>query len=219
MRVRCPGETAFYRVLGDLPEDQVETVLLRWQEKLPGPPPDTLIAIDGQTLRHARGQELVSAIGTASGRWLGTVRVAEGSNEIPAAQTLIDRLELDGKLVVLDALHTQDRTAQQLHFDRGADYVMTVKANQKSLYQTLETKLQTQFFFPRRRREVRALQTVAVTPEEVGFAGATQIGQLRTRVRGGGRKEKETRYPHHQREPRAARRVGAARRETRLLGD
>ena len=109
---------------------------------------DTLIAIDGKTLRHSRGQELVSAIGGQTGRWLGTVRVADKSNEIPAAQTLIDRLELDGKLVVLDALHTQDLTAQKLFFERGADYVMTVKANQKSLYQTLETKLQTQAFSP-----------------------------------------------------------------------
>jgi hypothetical protein len=32
-----------------------------------------------------------------------------------------------------------------------------------------------------------------VTPEEVGFAAATQIGRLRTRVRGCGRKSQETR--------------------------
>lgn len=147
-RVRCPGETAFFRVLGALSADQVEAVLLRWQAKLLGPVHDTLIAIDGKTLRHSRGQELVSAIGGQTGRWLGTVRVADKSNEIPAAQTLIDRLELDGKLVVLDALHTQDLTAHKLFFERGADYVMTVKANQKSLYQTLETKLQTQAFSP-----------------------------------------------------------------------
>lgn len=35
---------------------------------------------------------------------------------------------------------------------------------------------------------------MSVTPEEVGFAGAAQIGKLRTRVRGCGRKQKETRY-------------------------
>lgn len=147
-RVRCPGETAFFRVLGALSADQVEAVLLRWQAKLLGPVQDPLIAIDGKTLRHSRGQELVSAIGGQSGRWLGTVRVADQSNEIPAAQTLIERLDLDGKLVVLDALHTQDLTAQKLFFERGADYVMTVKANQKSLYQTLATKLPTQAFSP-----------------------------------------------------------------------
>lgn len=150
-RRRCPGETVFFRVLGNLPEDQVEQVLLRWQEKLLGPCTDPLIAIDGKALRHARGQQLVSALGVASGRWLGSVRVTEKSNEIPAAQILIDRLgpaQLDGKLVVVDALHTQDLTAQKLHFECGADYLMTVKANQKSLYQTLETKLQTGPFSP-----------------------------------------------------------------------
>ena len=41
---------------------------------------------------------------------------------------------------------------------------------------------------------MRALNTASVTPEEVGFAGATQIGKLRSRVRGCGRKVKETRY-------------------------
>jgi predicted transposase YbfD/YdcC len=74
--------------------------------------------------------------------------VADKRNEIAAAQTLIDRLDLEGKLVVLDALHTQDLTAQKLFFERGADYAMTEKANQKSLDQTLETKLPTQAFSP-----------------------------------------------------------------------
>jgi len=41
---------------------------------------------------------------------------------------------------------------------------------------------------------VRALNTTGVTAEEVGFAGARQIGKLRTRVRGCGRRVKETRY-------------------------
>lgn len=41
---------------------------------------------------------------------------------------------------------------------------------------------------------MRALATRSVTPEEVGFAAATQIGRLRTRVRGCGRKSKETRF-------------------------
>jgi hypothetical protein len=35
---------------------------------------------------------------------------------------------------------------------------------------------------------------VAVSAEEVGFAAARQIGKLRTRVRGCGRRVKETRY-------------------------
>ena len=56
-------------------------------------------------------------------------------------QALLDRQELEGKLVVLDALHTQDLTAQKIVFEKGADYVMTVKKNQETLYDTLEKKL------------------------------------------------------------------------------
>ena len=41
---------------------------------------------------------------------------------------------------------------------------------------------------------MRALHTVPVTPEEVGFPGAAQIGKLRTRVRGCRRRSQETRY-------------------------
>jgi len=41
---------------------------------------------------------------------------------------------------------------------------------------------------------VRALATLGVTAEEVGFAAAMQIGKLRTCVRGCGRRIRETRY-------------------------
>lgn len=149
-RRRCPGETLFQRVLAEVPATTVEAILLRWQAQILGPVTDTLIAIDGKTLCHADDTELVSALGAQTGRWLGTEPVAEDSNEIPAAQKLIDRLdlELDGKLIILDAMHTQTLTAQKIYHERGANYVMTVKANQKTLYATLETKLQTQSFSP-----------------------------------------------------------------------
>jgi hypothetical protein len=68
-----------------LSADQVDAVLLRWPAKLLGPVQDTLIAIDGEILPHSRSQKLVNAIGGQSGRWLGTVRVADKSNEIPAS--------------------------------------------------------------------------------------------------------------------------------------
>ena len=140
-RIRCPKETAFFRVLQAVDEDLLESILLRWQEKVLGPLKDDVIAIDGKVLRHAQGVQLVSSFAVKSGRWLGSIAVADKSNEIPAAQALLDRQELEGKLVVLDALHTQDLTAQKIVFEKGADYVMTVKKNQETLYNTLEKKL------------------------------------------------------------------------------
>ncbi len=147
-RIRSPKETAFFRVLQAVDDDLLEKILLRWQEKVLGPANDGVIALDGKKLRHARGVELVRCIGVESGRWLGTVVVAEKSNEIPAAQQLLDRQDVEGKLVVLDAMHTQDLTARKIVFEKGGDYVFTVKKNQKTLYQTLEKKLQPQLFSP-----------------------------------------------------------------------
>ena len=64
------------------------------------------------------------------GRWLGSEPVAEGSNEIPAAQQLLRRTELEGSLVTADALHTQAETARIVVQEQGGDFLFTVKGNQ-----------------------------------------------------------------------------------------
>ena len=51
--------------------------------------------------------QLVSAVSLPSGRCLGTELVEAKSNEIPAARSLLVKLgPLAGKVVLLDALHT-----------------------------------------------------------------------------------------------------------------
>jgi hypothetical protein len=104
------------------------------------------VIVDGKTLRHAH-VELVSAVNGA-GRWLGTVAVPEGTNEIPAARDQLAKVRLNGKTVLADALHTQTETVQQVLFEGGGDYVMTVKNNQKELVQTLATLLTAGDFSP-----------------------------------------------------------------------
>ena len=49
-------------------------------------------------------------------------------------------LDLVGRLVGLDALHTQMETAFNLVQGAGADYLLTVKGNQKGLRRTLRTR-------------------------------------------------------------------------------
>jgi predicted transposase YbfD/YdcC len=55
------------------------------------------------------------------------------------ARELLNRLELEERLVSLDALHTQDETARALVLEHGADYLLTVKGNQPTLRQQIET--------------------------------------------------------------------------------
>ena len=68
-----------------------------------------------------------------SGRWLGSEAVAPGSNEIPAVQRLLQRVDLDGSLVTADALNTQTETARIVVQDQGGDYLFTVKGNQSGV--------------------------------------------------------------------------------------
>ena len=120
----------------------MQSAVLRWQEQVLGPlPPDELIAIDGKTLCSARGLEIVNAFAPHSGRWLGSQRVEEGGHEITAARALIDKLDLSGRLVCLDALHTQRATAAQIVQESGGDFLLTVKGNQQCVESTLEEQI------------------------------------------------------------------------------
>jgi len=145
-RVRCPERSTFERVLAGVDAAAVERALLAWQAQVLGPVQDDLVIVDGKTIRHAQ-VELVSAV-SGKGRWLGTVSVAEGSNEIPAARALLAKVDLTGRRVLADALHTQTETAQQILYEGGGDYLLTVKGNQKGLVETLEGLLTQQSFSP-----------------------------------------------------------------------
>jgi hypothetical protein len=113
-RYRPPGESSFFRMLTHVPPRQLEAALLAWQDHVLGrrDPTDDLVAVDGKELLSSQGLEIASAYSVRDGRWLGSEPVAEGSNEIPAAQELLRRADIEGSLVTADALHTQTETAR-----------------------------------------------------------------------------------------------------------
>ena len=145
-RIRSPGESTFKRMLPQIDAAALERALLLWQQQVLGASQDKLVIVDGKTLRHAH-VELVSAV-DGSGRWLGTVPVKAGSNEIPAARELLSKVPVDHKTALADALHTQIETAQQILFEGGGDYALRVKDNRKELVQTLATLLTPGKFSP-----------------------------------------------------------------------
>jgi len=141
-KLTAPSEITLFNTLCAADAELVQSAVLRWQEQVLGPLPEgELIAMDGKTLRSARGLEIVNAFAPRSGRWLGSEAVAEGSNEITAARALMDRLDLSGRLVCLDALHTQKATATQMVQEAGGDYLLSVKGNQQGIKKTLEEQV------------------------------------------------------------------------------
>jgi hypothetical protein len=136
-----PKETTFFRLLSNLDSKALEQALLDWQDHVLGPraAEDDQVAVDGKELLSSQGVQIVSAYSVKRGRWLGSERVAEGSNEIPAAQELLRRAPIEGMLVSADALHTQTETARIITQERGADYLLTVKGNQAGVAENVKT--------------------------------------------------------------------------------
>lgn len=133
-----PSESCFVRVLKSVNPLEVEAIALAWQDAVLGPNTDPLVAIDGKTLKHGK-VHLVGAISLPSHRCLGVEPVADKSNEIPAAQRLIARAPiLPGQMVGLDAMNTQHKTVAQILYDKGADYLLPLAGNQKSLLESAQ---------------------------------------------------------------------------------
>jgi hypothetical protein len=134
-RYRPPGESSFFRLLSNLKSDQLEKALLDWQDHVLGKrdPQGDQVSVDGKELLNSQGLQIVSAYSVSDGRWLGSEAVEKKSNEIPAVQQLLQRVDIEGSLVTADAMHTQTKTAQIIVQQKGGDYLFTVKGNQKGV--------------------------------------------------------------------------------------
>ena len=137
-----PSENCIYRVLKAVAVLEFQQAVWAWQQARHGSQDGAVVVLDGKALRGSQGTQLVGAINAQSGRSLGVEAVANKSNEIPAGQTLLRRLELDGTIALMDALHTQVQTARAIVQEGGGDYVLFVKGNQAGLLQ------QAQHFLP-----------------------------------------------------------------------
>lgn len=138
-RYPVPSQPTFCRLYAHVAPAEIERVVLEFQTQVRGAPPaEELIVLDGKEPRHTGGHHVLSAVTVPSQHYLGSAMVDEKTNEIPVARALFERLELDGRLVSLDALHTQAETARALVLEHGADYLFTVKGNQRTVQQNLE---------------------------------------------------------------------------------
>jgi predicted transposase YbfD/YdcC len=135
----APTQPTFCRLLQRVDARKVEEVMVAIQNQVRGPAPkEHLIVFDGKQPKHGGGASVLSAVTVPSQHYLGSALVDQKTNEIPVARELFKRLELEGRLVSLDALHTQDETARALVLEHGADYLLTVKGNQPTVREQIE---------------------------------------------------------------------------------
>ena len=142
-----PSRDCIRRILSTLQPEAFQTCFQSWiaagvvEEDGDARP---TIAIDGKSLRrsHDRGKglgplHLVSAWASEQGLALGQVATEEKSNEITAIPELIDRIDVKGAVVTIDAMGCQKAIAEKIVAHKG-DYVLAVKDNQPKLHKAVQ---------------------------------------------------------------------------------
>ncbi|MGW9556914.1 ISAs1 family transposase [Nocardiopsis sp. NPDC055551] len=157
--------------------------------------PDVLevVAVDGKTLRGSATStdpvvHLFTAL-TPDRCLVAQVRVPAGTSEIDALETLWAGVGLAGVVLTADALHTQTGTAAYLVEELHADYVLTVKRNQKTLLDQVKAlpwaqapTLATTRDHGHGRAETRTVKAIDLAGR-TDFPHAVQAVRLRRHVR------------------------------------
>ncbi len=146
-RSRCFRDVPRYRVYYDLLArvdlEALATVLNEWLRSQAGSLPGAL-ALDGKLIRETIGTLSLVDHDKGVPQAQVVIRQKEGdgaSCEMKAAQRLIERTpSLDGQVVTADALHAQRETAR-LIVERGGEYLVQIKANQPTLWDTAQKAL------------------------------------------------------------------------------
>jgi len=138
----APSQSAFSRFLAGIDAPKLNEQLLQIQFLLRGSAPQELVVMDGKEPRHGSGSSILTAVTVPGQHYLGSALVDQKTNEIPVAQQqLIPPLDLAGRFVSLDALHTQDQTARAVVLEAGGHYLLTAKNNQPTLRANIEKKV------------------------------------------------------------------------------
>jgi predicted transposase YbfD/YdcC len=124
--------------------DDLEQLVGEYLFQLPRSGQDTVIAIDGKTVRgtitaeDAFGLHLLAAYLPGEGIVLMQMVVEKDKeNEIVVAPKLLECLDLRNKVVIGDAMHTQRQLSIQI-VAAGGDFVWVVKDNQANTRRAIE---------------------------------------------------------------------------------
>lgn len=211
-----PSHDTLNDVMNALPAPLFAECFTAWVEALCARQPD-IVAIDGKTSRRAHGRNahplhLVSAWACRQRLVLGQEAVSGKGSEIAAIPLLLERLELTGALVTIDAIGCQRSIAEAIRA-KGADYLLALKHNwptlaeevrlfferePKSAFDTFETvdgdhgRIEVRRHFV--SSDVAWLASHRRFPGEPRFPALAMIGVVESQVERGGKTSLSRRY-------------------------
>lgn len=121
-------------------------IFIEWTQEIVKIKTGKNISIDGKAIRNATDKinggntpYIVSAFIGSIGLSIGEVKVDDKSNEITAIPDLLDLINIEGSIVTIDAIGTQETIANKI-VDKGGHYVLKVKKNQKELLRQVKSQ-------------------------------------------------------------------------------
>jgi predicted transposase YbfD/YdcC len=156
-----PSKTTIWRVMTDAGTGELDAAAGTWLMDLAGldgpaaagpeagednvPLALTQVRLDGKAVRGARNADgtqvrlLAALVGADAASSVVAAQAAVGAktNEVPVAAVVLGQLDLHGKVVTADALHTVKATARFIH-EGGGEFVFPVKENRRALFDAID---------------------------------------------------------------------------------
>ena len=136
-----PSPDTFERLMSAVSPTEIERCLIQSGRALLDTLAEKQIVIDGKKLkgtnprsRGTKGDYLMNAFVSENRLIIGQSLVNDKENEIKAIPGIIDKLDIEGAIVSIDAIGTQVEIAKQI-VDRKGHYFLALKENQKFLYE------------------------------------------------------------------------------------
>jgi predicted transposase YbfD/YdcC len=134
-----PSSTTILRVLSMIKSDIFEEFFGEWFCKFNS---GNIISIDGKTIRGSKrggkkALHILHALDAESAVLLGYKHVDGKTNEIPVSKEMIEELDINGKIITLDAMGAQREICESI-ISNGGDYVIGLKGNQGNLHEDVK---------------------------------------------------------------------------------
>lgn len=146
-----PCAATFHNILKRIDVDELEKAFTKWISQYVERCDDLAsifdaVAIDGKTMRAsekggAAKPMALSVVSHELGVTLTQIGVSSKTNEIPGSTEILKNFDVSGKVITADALLTQKTFCREV-IERGGDYVLTVKRNQRNLFDAIKELFQ-----------------------------------------------------------------------------
>lgn len=208
---KLPSRAQFYNILGKVDPKKFQEVFVSWMKKILGTNTERrTISIDGKTIRstekmstYENALHIASAIIAESKLVLGSLPCDTKISEPEIFRELMEILDVEGAIVIADALHCRKKSAQKV-IDEKADYIFSVKDNNPNLKSDIELFIKnedTESYTTTEKNGGRFEKRTAYIssdidwlPNKEEWAGLKAIGAVHTEFEKNGEKTDEWHY-------------------------